>query len=133
MNLVHLVMMLALLEFLGFGWAVGRARDRYNVPAPATSGNEQFERYFRVQMNTLEQLVIFVPAILLFAQYVSGYLAAALGVLFIVGRAVYFRGYVQAAEGRHVGFLLSGIPNIVLLFGGLVGALHALFVLRGSG
>ena len=130
---VHVVIALALVEFWLFCAAVGRARGRYNVPAPATTGHEVFERYFRVQMNTLEQLVIFVPAILLFAHYVSGYLAAALGVLFIVGRAVYFRGYVQAAEGRHVGFLLSGIPNIVLLIGGLVGALRALFVLGGSG
>src|SRR5579872_7176263 len=71
MPLVHLVLALALAEFFFFGLAVARARATYNVPAPAMSGHEVFERYFRVQMNTLEHLVIFVPGLLLFASYVS--------------------------------------------------------------
>jgi len=127
MALVHLAIGLALAEFFLFGWAVARARGTYKVPAPATTGHEVFERYFRVQMNTLEQLVVFVPAILLFAHYVSPYLAAALGALFILGRAVYFQGYVKAAQARHTGFLLSAIPNIILLLGGLAGVVRALF------
>ena len=129
MAYVHLVIALALLEFFLFGLAVARARARYHVPAPATSGNPEFERYFRVQMNTLEQLVIFVPSILLFAHYIGAYVAAALGVLFVVGRAVYFQGYTRAAEGRHVGFTLSVVPNLVLLAGGLLGAVRAIFIL----
>jgi glutathione S-transferase len=128
MPYVHLVAALALVEFFLFGLAVARARTRYNVPAPAISGHAVFERYFRVQMNTLEQLVIFVPALLLFAHYVNAYVAAALGALFIIGRGVYFRGYVHAPEGRHVGFILSLIPNLTLLIGGIVGALRALAV-----
>ncbi len=123
MPLVHLVLALALAEFFFFGLAVARARATYNVPAPAMSGHEVFERYFRVQMNTLEQLVIFVPGLLLFASYVSPWIAAALGALFIVGRAVYFRGYVRAASARHTGFMLSVVPNVVLLVGGGLGAL----------
>jgi len=126
MALVHLVIGLALAEFLYFLNAVGRARGRFKVPAPATSGHEVFERYFRVQMNTLEQLVIFVPAMLLFAAYVNAYVAAALGVLFIVGRALYFRDYVRAPARREVGFALSVIPNSILLLGGIIGALIAL-------
>lgn len=122
MPYVHIVLALALLEFFLFCLAVARARDTYNVPAPATTGHEVFERYFRVQMNTLEQLVIFVPSIILFGAYVSPWLAAALGVVFIVGRALYFKGYVRAAEGRHTGFMLSVIPNVTLLVGGLLGA-----------
>ncbi len=122
MPYVHIVLALALLEFLLFGLAVARARETYKVPAPATTGHEVFERYFRVQMNTLEQLVIFVPSILLFGAYVSPWLAAALGLLFILGRAVYFKGYVRAAEGRHTGFMLSVIPNVTLLVGALLGA-----------
>jgi glutathione S-transferase len=122
MPYVHIVIALALLEFFLFGVAVARARTRYRVMAPATSGHEVFERYFRVQMNTLEQLVIFVPSILMFGVYVSGWLAAALGLTFIIGRAVYFAGYVRAAEGRHLGFVLSAVPNLVLLGGGLAGA-----------
>jgi glutathione S-transferase len=126
MALVHLTIGLALIEFLVFGWAVGRARVTYRVSAPATTGNEVFERHFRAHMNTLEQLLVFIPSILLFAHYVSPYIAAALGALFIIGRAVYFMGYVRAAEGRHAGFLLSAIPNVALLLGGLVGVLRAL-------
>jgi uncharacterized MAPEG superfamily protein len=123
---VHLVIGLALAQFLYFLNAVGRARARYQVPAPATTGHEVFERYFRVQMNTLEQLVIFLPAILLFAAYVNAYVAAALGVLFIIGRALYFRDYVRAPAKREIGFLLTVIPNSALLVGGLIGVLVAL-------
>ena len=126
MALVHVVIALALGEFVFFLNAVGRARGLYKVPAPATTGHEMFERYFRVQMNTLEQLVVFVPAILMFATYVSAYVAAALGLLFIIGRALYFRDYVRAPAKREVGFLLSVIPNSVLLIGGLAGALITL-------
>jgi glutathione S-transferase len=122
MPYVHIVIALALLEFFLFGVAVARARATYRVMAPATAGHEVFERYFRVQMNTLEQLVIFVPSILMFGVYVNAWLAAALGLTFIIGRAVYFVGYVRAAEGRHLGFVLSAVPNLVLLGGGLAGA-----------
>ena len=128
MAYVQLVMLLALLEFLLFGFAVGSARSRYKVPAPATAGHEVFERYFRVQMNTLEQLVVFLPSIWLFAHYINAWAAAALGVLFIVGRALYFRGYVQAPQSRHAGFVLSAIPNVTLLVGALIGVIRALII-----
>ncbi len=125
MAYVELVMMLALLEFLLFGFAVGRARTRHHVPAPATAGHEVFERYFRAHTNTLEQLVVFLPSIWLFARYVNAWAAVALGVLFIAGRALYFRGYVQAPESRHAGFVLSAIPNVTLLTGALIGTVRA--------
>jgi glutathione S-transferase len=123
---VHLVIVLALVEFVVFGFAVGRARTRYRVPAPATAGHEVFERYYRVQMNTLEQLVLFLPAIVLFGRYLSAPVAAALGSLFIVGRVLYFRGYVRSPEKRHFGFGLSFFPNVALLVGALIGVLRAL-------
>jgi glutathione S-transferase len=123
---VHLVILLAVVEFLVFGFAVGRARKRCRVAAPATTGNAEFERYFRAHGNTLEQLVVFLPSILLFAHYLNAYLAAALGALFIMGRAVYFHGYTRAAEARHVGFMLGAIPNVILLIGALYGVLRAL-------
>ena len=122
MPYVHIVLALALFEFFLFGLAVARARATYQVRPPATSGHEVFERYFRVQMNTLEQLVIFVPSILMFGVYVNAWLAATLGVVFIIGRAVYFTGYVAAPARRHFGFMLSVIPNLLLLGGGLAGA-----------
>ena len=128
MAYVHLVIVLALLEFLLFGYAVGRARTRYKVPAPAMSGHEVFDRYFRAQMNTLEQLVVFLPSLWLFAHYINAWAAVALGLLFIVGRALYFRGYVQAAESRHAGFVLSAIPNVTLLIGALIGVSRAILI-----
>ena len=79
MAYVHLVIVLALLEFLLFGYAVGRARTRYKVPAPAMSGHEVFDRYFRAQMNTLERLVVFLPSLWLFAHYINTWAAVALG------------------------------------------------------
>ena len=128
MAYVHLVIVLALLEFLLFGYAVGSARTRYKVPAPAMSGHEVFDRYFRAQMNTLEQLVVFLPSLWLFAHYINAWAAVVLGLLFIVGRALYFRGYVQAAESRHAGFVLSAIPNVTLLIGALIGVSRAILL-----
>jgi glutathione S-transferase len=123
---VHLVIVLALVEFALFGFAVGRARGRCHVPAPATTGNAEFERYFRAHANTLEQLILFLPALVIFAHYLNAYVAAALGALFLIGRAVYFQGYVKAAEARHAGFLLSFIPTVILLVGAIWGVVRAL-------
>jgi glutathione S-transferase len=125
---VELVILLALIEYLVFGYAVGRARTLYKVPAPAMSGHPVFDRYFRAQMNTLEQLVVFLPSMWLFARYINAWAAVALGLLFIIGRALYFRGYVQAAESRHAGFTLSAIPTVTLLIGALIGVLRAIYV-----
>ncbi len=117
MALVNLVIALALMEFFAFGAAVGRARGKYNVPAPATTGHEIFERYFRVQMNTLELLIMFVPAIWIFAHYISPGIAAALGAVFLLGRVVYFLAYVREPKSREVGFALSAGPVLLLVIG----------------
>ncbi len=131
MTLVHIVIALALIEFFVFLMAVGRARGTYKVSAPATSGNEMFERYFRVQMNTIEQLLIFLPSILLFARYVHPLIAAALGLVFVIGRWVYFRAYVKDPQKRSIGFALSATPNLILLLGGLFGAI--VWLVRNAG
>jgi uncharacterized MAPEG superfamily protein len=123
---VHLVIGLALLQFLLFGVAVGRARARYHVRAPATTGHEIFERYFRVHMNTLEQLVIFVPALLLFALYGNPLVAAGLGAVFLLGRILYFVRYIADPRKRELGFALSILPTAILLAGGIFGAARAL-------
>ena len=125
MPLVHLVIGLALVQFLYFLFAVGKARETCKVPAPATTGNEVFERYFRVQMNTLELLVIFVPSILLFGQYISPFIAAALGVVYIIGRFVYFSSYVKEPKSRSLGYGLSALPIMVLLAGAIIGSVRA--------
>jgi glutathione S-transferase len=127
MPLVAAVVIAAVLQFFWFGILVGRARGRYQVPPPATTGNEIFERYFRVQQNTLEQLVIFIPSIWTFATYVSATWAAVLGAVFVVGRQLYQLGYVADPKKRFAGFGLSALPNLLLALGGLGGALAAAF------
>ncbi len=122
MALVHLVIALALVEFFAFGAAVAKARAKYGVAAPATTGHEIFERYFRVQMNTLELLVMFIPAIWIFARYISAPIAAALGAVFLVGRVIYFRSYVKEPRSRELGFALSAGPVMILLIGAIFGA-----------
>jgi uncharacterized membrane protein YecN with MAPEG domain len=121
MELVGIVGLLALLEYWVFLMMTGQARGRFGVAAPATAGHPIFERYFRVQMNTIEQLVIFLPSLALFAWAVSAPWAAALGVVFIVGRALYARGYIQDPAKRGPGFLLTLIANAALILGGLGG------------
>ena len=118
---VEIVITLALLQFVVFGFFVGQARTRFEVKAPATTGNEGFERYFRIHYNTLEQLIVFVPSIWLFATHVSARWAAIIGAVYLIGRIVYFRGYAAAAEKRHVGSLMSMLPTMLLLVGGLGG------------
>ena len=122
MALVSLVVVLALVEYFIFGLMVGRARLQHGVEAPATSGHPVFDRTMRVQQNTLEQLVIFIPSMYLFGQFVSTGFAALLGVVFIVGRAVYYPAYVEDPKTRSVGFALSVIPQVILLLGALLGA-----------
>jgi uncharacterized membrane protein YecN with MAPEG domain len=121
MELVGIVGLLALIEYWIFLMMTGQARGRYGVAAPATAGHPIFERYFRVQMNTIEQLVIFLPSLVAFAWAVSAKWAAALGVLFIVGRALYARGYIQDPAKRGPGFLLTLIANAALVLGSLIG------------
>jgi uncharacterized membrane protein YecN with MAPEG domain len=126
MELVAVVIVLALLEFVVFGALVGRARGRYGVKAPATGGHEIFDRYFRVHYNTMEMLVVFVPAIWLFGLYVSPRWGAILGAVFLVGRILYLRGYVADPSKREFGFGLSVLPVVVLLVGALLGAVRVL-------
>jgi uncharacterized MAPEG superfamily protein len=127
MPLVEIVIALALLQLVYFLLRVGAARGKYNVPAPATSGHEIFERYYRVQMNTVEMIVIFVPAIVIFAQQISDRWAAGLGALYLIGRFLYLQGYVADPKKRSLGFALSFLPTLVLLLGGLGGAIYHLF------
>ena len=115
MEYVVVVVMLALLQYTWFGIEVGRARGRFEVPAPATTGNESFERFFRAHQNTTEQLVVFLPAIFACAYSVSETLAAAMGLLFVVGRLMYFRGYTDPEKSRSLGFGLGLIANTVMI------------------
>ncbi len=100
---------------------VGRARAKYKIMPPAMSGDPNFERVVRVQQNTLEQLVFFLPVLWLFSVYVSPIWGAGIGSLWIIGRIIFAWGYYQAAEKRIVGFAISTLSSMSLLLGSLIG------------
>ena len=123
---VDVVLAVVLLEYLFFIGLVGRARGRYGIQAPATSGHPVFERWLRVQGNTLELLIMFVPALWGAARYWKPEYVAAVGAVFIAGRAMYAAGYVQAPEKRSMGFLVSFVPVVVLVLATAIGAVRSL-------
>jgi glutathione S-transferase len=123
---VHLVALLAVGQYLLFGILVAQARGRYGVQAPAVTGHEGFERMYRVQTNTLELLVAFLPALWLAAQYWSPAGMAAVGLVYLGGRLLYWQAYVRNPGSRALGFTLSFLPIVLLLFAGLGGAVRAL-------
>lgn len=125
MELVSFVIVLALLECFVFGAMVGRARGRFGIEAPAMTGHPEFERINRVHQNSLELLVLFVPAIWIFASSVGPRIAALLGLVFVVGRVVYARGYMQEASKRGTGTAISGVALMLLLLGAAMGSLIA--------
>jgi glutathione S-transferase len=98
---------------------VSKARVAFDIKAPTVSGNPDFERVFRVQMNTLEWMPIFLPSLWLFAFYINDALAAALGLVWIIGRVLYLTGYSQAAAKRGLGFGIQGVAALLLWLGAL--------------
>jgi glutathione S-transferase len=114
-----LVTCLALLFYFITSIRVSRARVAFGVKLPATSGNPDFERVFRVQMNTLEWLPVFLPSLWLFAIYISDGWAAVLGLVWIAGRILFMIGYTQAIEKRGRGFVIQATATIVLWLGAL--------------
>lgn len=125
MPLVAIVILLAILEFMVLGAMVGRARGKYGIKAPATSGHDMFERHFRVHYNTLEHLIVFIPAVWLFGSFVSQLWAAILGAVFIVARAAYAVGYVSDPRKREIGAILTVVAEAPLILGALYGAIRA--------
>lgn len=122
MNYVHIVAGLAILQFIYFGALVGMARGKYKVKAPATIGHEMFERAYRIHMNTLEQLVGFLPALLIAGVYWSNPIIAAIGAVYLVGRFVYQQAYLADPNKRTIGFVLSILPTFILLLAAIAGA-----------
>jgi glutathione S-transferase len=114
-----LVTCLAILVYFYSSILVSKARGKFGVKLPAISGNPDFERVFRAQMNTLEWLPIFLPSLWLFAVYISDPLAAGLGLVWVVGRILYILGYAQAVAKRGRGFAIQALAAIVLWVGAL--------------
>mgnify|MGYP005824241571 CR=1 FL=1 len=118
-HLTALITCLAIMFYFFTTVAVARARAAYGIKAPAISGNADFERVFRVQMNTLEWMPIFLPSLWLFAIYVSDQIAALVGLVWLAGRILYMTGYSKAADKRSRGFGIQALAAGVLLLGSL--------------
>ena len=125
-TLPALTTLAALLFYVVASINVGRARGRFKVDAPAVTGHPDFERAYRVQMNTLEQLIAFLPALWLFAFYVSPTWASTLGTAWIAGRVIYAMGYYRAAEKRGPGFGITIFAFAALWVGATWGVVRAL-------
>ena len=120
LNWTALVTLLAVIFYFYTSVRVGSARAKFGVKAPASTGHPDFERVFRVQMNTLEWMPIFLPALWLFAAYVSDTAAAVVGLIWIAGRVLYMTGYSEAAGKRGRGFGIQALAAGVLWVGALI-------------
>ena len=127
-----IVGLVAIAEYLFFTSRVGASRAKYGVEAPATTGNPEWECLFRVQQNTLEQLAIFLPSLWIFSVFVSPTIGAAIGVVFVIGRFVYYTGYVKDPDSRGTGFLIGYLPNLALVLGGIAGAILGRSIYTGA-
>mgnify|MGYP001817892049 CR=1 FL=1 len=127
MESTALLILIALAQYVFFSVRVGGAREKYGIEAPQTTGDENWERLYRVQMNTLEQLIVFIPGMLLFSSYVSFRWIWIPGLLFIVGRQLYYLEYVKNPSSRTPGMAVTMLANAVLLVGSLVAVLIKMF------
>jgi glutathione S-transferase len=116
---VALVTLLALAVYIWMLMRVGSARSRFGVEAPAVTGHPEFERHFRVQANTIEGMIVFLPALWLFALYLNEMVAAGLGLVWIIGRVLYMLSYAKDPKTRSAGFGVQALATIALLFGAL--------------
>ena len=127
MDHATLIVLLALLQYVWFTARVGISRGKYNVSAPACEGDEAWNRLFRVQQNTMEQLIIFVPATYAFAYYLSELWVLVPGLAFLLGRFLYSAEYVKDPKSRTPGMSITLLSNVVLVLGALFGLSRAMF------
>ena len=125
-NFTAFVTLLAVILYFWIGFWVGQARVRFGVKAPATTGNPDFERAFRIQMNTLEQMALFLPALWLYAAYVSDRGAAVGGLVWVVGRVIYALAYTRDPASRGPGAMITLFASVGLWLGGAYGVVRAL-------
>jgi|HubBroStandDraft_6_1064221.scaffolds.fasta_scaffold25575_4 glutathione S-transferase len=114
---------LALIQLIYFSTLVGRARGKYNIKAPAVTGHEMFERYYRVQMNSIEQIVLFLPALWIASALanLAYYWIALIGVVYLIGRQIYQISYVAEPSKRSLGYALTAVPVLILIISDLIG------------
>jgi glutathione S-transferase len=125
MHSVIFVIVLALMQYIFFGALVAKARSTHGIAAPAMGGSDAFERLVRVHLNTLERLVLFIPLMWFAAQFWNPQWVALVGVLFLIGRLLYWKGYVKSPEARGMGNVISMLPVGLLLLATLAGLVRA--------
>jgi len=121
------VTVLSILFVFYTGIVVAQMRGKHKIDAPAVTGNPEFERAYRVQVNTLEQFVMFLPLLWLATTYFAPlpWLPAVCGLVWIIGRFMYARGYIAAAEKRSTGFLITSVATLALLILSVWGIVEA--------
>ena len=124
--LTSLAIVLALIVYFALGYVVGQARGTWNVTAPATSGHIEFDKRYRVHMNTLEQLVLFIPAAMLAAPVLGDPVTAGLGLVWSLARIAFARAYYVDPAKRGPGFTVALLVTAVLAVAAIVGAVRVL-------
>ena len=127
MEAVVIVTALALIQFIVFGIQVSRTRGESGIKAPTMTGSPELDRMFRVHVNTMEQLVLFIPALWLYAYYVNPLWAAGIGLVYVIGRFIYRAAYLKDPSNRTLGFALSFLPSAVMLVWVLIVATKSYF------
>ena len=130
-NQIVIVTLIAILVYLWTGFRVGGARRKFGIAAPAMTGNADFERYVRVQTNTLEWLPVFFAGFWMAALYWPQTYIALIGLVWPLGRIVYAIGYSKAANARAPGFGLQALAVLVLLIAAGLGAVRQIMVTGG--
>lgn len=121
MHLTAWTTLAVLVLFIWLSVNVGRARKKYNVAAPSTDGPLEFQSIMRVQLNTVEQLLLFFPALWMCAYFYSDRFAAAGGIVWIVGRIIYALSYYKDPAKRGPGFGLTILASVGLMIGTILG------------
>ena len=122
MEPIAVVTVIAAFQAFSFAYLVGKQRVKHGVKAPAITGEAEFERAFRIHQNTVEQMVIFLPALWLFGYYVHVLIGAGLGLVFVISRFIYRKSYLTDPTSRTAGFGIGALTMMILMLGGLIGA-----------
>lgn len=124
MEFVDLVGIIAVLQLFVFGALTGNVRRKSGLKAPAVTGDENFERMYRVQMNTLETLILFLPSLFIATKYWPPTVVAGIGSIYLLGRILFWRAYVTQPSKRALGFVLSILPIFILILMTIVGVVR---------
>lgn len=126
--------LLAVLVLMYTFWQAAQMRGRHKIAAPAMTGHPEFERAIRVQMNTIEQFVIFLPLLWMATLYFRIYpwVPSIFGVVWVMGRIVYSVGYMRDPDARHTGFGIAFSASMILLLLSVVGLIETWIIVSAS-